>query len=180
MEKARRCNGKGPQLLRADDRRLWGYPTEELSKVDAEKLCVGNALTRRKPRDITMLEDSAASVSGEAVSGRALPCRFLPIQHAMEKANIFLTFKIHGLKQQLKTCSGRQAFSVPQCPHVILSGTGKDGVFMTLKAQPYQERLCNVIAQLPRTRSGQGRQSIGTFMLCCVFSGCRLVFTPMA
>jgi len=174
--RARRWDGRGPCPLRDDDEFLWGYPMEELSKADAEKLQTGNRLTRRtlsllrlacQMKIPVILENPMTSrcwkipdLQAIIKQFRGTLCQadFCQYGTPWRKSTLFFAFFLPGLEKQLATCSGRGICSASKRPHTILSGVDSSGVFLTLKARPYPVQLYNTIArhviQLLSSQSG--------------------------
>lgn len=151
----------GPPALR-DDAHVQGF--DGLRAHDERKVRLGNNLLRFVVRVITVCivmkvpaiaENPFASWAWKMPGALHLLSRpivrftrsdFCQWGTAWRKATGFLTVYI-DTQPIHRVCRGRCKCSRSGLPHVVLSGTNCDGVFLTHIAEPYPYRLCKCLVK---------------------------------
>ena len=162
--RARRNDGRGPGPPRDDCEFLFGLPG--LSAKDVARVAGGNLLlhnilliihTALEMSMPVVLENPMTSrvwlipalrevaAKHDAVWARADYCQY---GQPWRKAAFFLAWDMPGLQSLLRSCCTKHGrCSASGCRHVILQGRDAQGVFLTLRAQPYPKPLCRDLAE---------------------------------
>ena len=167
FSRARKHDGLGPGPIRSSEF-LWGLPS--LSPKDRRKVRDGNYLLAFLLRIISacelyripyVVENPATSMLWEMPTMLRFCKRYSPSKIFLDycaygmpwkkpTALMYNFLRLESLEQQ---CHSRgHACQFSHKPHVPLRGRDSTGTFLTLRAQPYPERLCDQFASLARAQ----------------------------
>ena len=162
FSRARKHDGLGPGPLR-DSMHLWGLNC--LNRRDRKKLGIGNALFHFTMRILRLcehfaipyaLENPRTSMLWEMKPLRTFCDQFYPHWCHFDfcqfgerwKKPTSILYNFLDLSPVNKQCDTHYGFcSRTSRPHVRLAGTDHDGVFLTLRAQPYPDALAVLVSQ---------------------------------